>query len=107
MATEAVRLAVLILATFRISYVIKYEKIGAPVRKWMGENEMETVAGDNRYPTLTTYDDTFLGNMLQCFYCLNFWVSVISLVVWHVAPVLLYPFALNQLNKWMHDYGES
>lgn len=71
------------LATWRISNIIYEEKIFESVRARLG------VFRDG------SYNDTFIANLLSCFWCVSVWVGIACTIVTAVAPVVLLPFALS------------
>lgn len=102
----AIHVIMLVLGVFRITYIIKYEKIGETVRKLAGEYEIRPLAGISEDgPVYTAFPDTFFGNLINCFRCLSVWTGVASTIVWYFCPWLLYPFAASQLAIWMNEDG--
>jgi hypothetical protein len=80
------------LASWRITKAINAEQIGKGIRyRLAGERE------DPAVPGLTTSSDTFLAEMIMCFRCLSFWISVLCLLIYLFAPLFLYPFAISTL----------
>ncbi len=76
---------VLMLAVWRVSYLIVHEdapfKIMARIR------------------AITT-----LGGLLSCIYCTSIWVALFALILWGYAPVVIYVFALSGGALMMHRY---
>lgn len=78
------------LAAWRITSAINREHIGEFIRvKFAGERE--DVVG------MKSYRNTFLANMITCFMCLSFWVSIFCVIMAIVFPLFLYPFAISTL----------
>lgn len=75
------------LAAWRISSIIHHEKIAAPFRRLLGVKEI--TQSDWSYP------DTFIGNLIECFYCTSVWVALGVSVVLILFPLVLVPFALS------------
>lgn len=75
-----------VLATWRITSILHHEEIAAPFRALLGVQEDEG---------LTSYPDTFLGHLIECFWCVSVWVAIgcTLILVWF--PYLLLPFALS------------
>lgn len=87
-----VNFIVIMLAAWRITSALNREKIGRAFRvKFAGEMP------DSVIPNSFTYADTFLSNMISCFACLSFWVSVLCTLIWYFYPPFLYPFAISTL----------
>jgi len=81
-----------ILAAWRITSAINREKIGKSFRaRFAGEK------ADAVIPNAFTYTDTFLSNLIMCFWCLSFWVSMFCTVMYMLYPLFLYPFAISAL----------
>src|SRR5574342_1409640 len=75
------------LATWRISSIIHHEKIAAPFRRLLGVKEITE--------TDWSYPDTFIGSLIECFYCTSVWVGIGVFVVVIVFPLVLVPFAFR------------
>jgi prolipoprotein diacylglyceryltransferase len=76
------------LAAWRITSALNRELIGKVFRQHLaGERE-------DHYG-VTFYNDTFLGNLISCFMCLSFWVSIGCTIVAVFYPIFLYPFAIS------------
>jgi uncharacterized protein DUF1360 len=75
------------LAAWRLTSIIHHEKVAAPFRKLLGVKELTE--------TDWAYPDTFIGELIECFWCTSVWVSIIvSIIVFFFPPILL-PFAFS------------
>lgn len=81
-------LVVYALATYRVTSALFREKIGEGFRKLIGATETEDVI---------LYPDTFLGELISCYWCLSFWVGVLLLPFLLFLPEFLLPFAASTL----------
>lgn len=84
-----------ILATFRLASIIHSERIGRPFRSLLGVVEIETDDG-----VAMSYPDTFVGHLIECFWCTSVWVGAgVGAYLCFVVPfplgLLLLPFALS------------
>jgi hypothetical protein len=77
-------LVVYVLAVFRLTSILFREKIGEWFRKLMGAKETEETI---------FYPDTFLGELISCFWCLSVWCGVGLLPFLLFLPEALLPFA--------------
>lgn len=101
--------AVLVLAVFRINRLIGWDDFPpvARVRMWAVGADLVAPSSVNRAMGITAgeveeewrYRRPLLARMIQCPYCLGFWVSLAVYVWWVLSPTsCLYaaaPFALN------------
>jgi hypothetical protein len=81
-------LIIAILASWRITSALNRELIGKVFRQKLA-GEWEDQYG------VAFYKDTFLGNLISCFMCLSFWVSIFCTLLLFVCPIFLYPFAIS------------
>lgn len=79
-------LLITFLATWRITSILHHEDIAAPFRAWLGVQE----EGD-----LISYPDTFLGHLIECFWCTSVWVGLVCAAIMLLLPYILLPFALS------------
>lgn len=87
---ELINIVAAVLAAWRLTSAINREKIGQFIRrKFAGEYETQ--------PGMFSYPNTFLSNLIMCFMCLSFWVSILCVAALVVFPVILYPFAISTL----------
>lgn len=85
-----INLILAVLAAWRITSAINREKIGQPIRAKLAK-EREQALG------MYSYGDGFLAELIMCFYCLSFWVSIFCTVSYLFFPIFLYPFAISSL----------
>ena len=83
-------LLALVLAAWRLTSAINREKIGKGIRHVLAGEKPDAVV-----PNAFTYKDTFLSNLIMCFWCLSVWVSVLCFIVYLINPLFLYPFAVS------------
>lgn len=85
MTISALDAIVLMLAVWRVSYLLVYEdapfKIMARLRAY-----------------------TMLGGLLTCIYCVSIWVAVAVLIAWVYVPMLVYVLAISGGALMMHRY---
>jgi hypothetical protein len=90
---------VALLATWRISSIVHHEKIFSPFRRLIGVKEI--TEEDWSYP------DTFIGSLIECFWCTSVWIGIATAIAMFLAPFLLIPFALSAfaiiINKYVSD----
>lgn len=79
-------LIVLSLAVWRVTSIVRSEDIAAPVRKLFGIYEEES---------FIVYPDTFIGNLLKCFWCTSVWGAAACVVLYYVFMPALYIFAAS------------
>jgi len=93
-------LAILALATWRVTSIIHSEKIAYPLRRLFGA-KMDKLLGVEVYP------DTFLGHLIQCFWCVSVWVAAGSTLVYLYDVRFLIPFAISALAIFMNEKAIS
>lgn len=82
-------IVIAVLAAWRITSIINREKIAAFLRKIVGER------ADPYVPNAYHFPDTFLANLVSCFWCLSVWVSALCFGIMLINPYFLYPFAIS------------
>ena len=85
------------LATWRLTNIIHWEGIAAPIRKIFGGNSDKE--GNIHYEPLYIFKwrVTFFAKLLSCFMCLSVWVGILVTILVLVFPWILIPFALSTI----------
>ena len=90
------RLVSLILATWRLTYMLKYERgvfaIAETIRKQVQPSETP---------------DTELAKAFDCFFCLSVWIGAMMLIIERFCPVLVDMLAVSAgaigMDKWFNE----
>lgn len=87
-------------ATWRITNIINSEYIFEPVRKFLGEKDIELENG-----IVFTEYPTFLSKLVSCFMCLSVWVGLGCTLLLFICPYILLPFFFSAMgiviNRWI------
>lgn len=94
-------LVVGILATWRLTSIVREEEIASPLRKTVGVEEFGSDPDYWQYPI------NFIGAVLSCFWCLSVWVGGIVTILLFLFPPLLIPFALSAAAIFLKDWQDS
>lgn len=89
------------LAVWRITNIIQQEEIAEPLRRKLGVTESK----DD--PDYRIYPDSFIGKLLECFWCGSVWVGGVVTIVLLTFPPLLLPFALSAGAILVKDWLEQ
>jgi hypothetical protein len=89
---------VAVLATWRITSIISQESIFEPLRRRLGEKELE-----NGLVKSTTWVSELVG----CFWCLSVWVGAACTVIVLTYPILLYPFFFSAGGIFIQTWQEQ
>ena len=79
---------VLVMATWRLTSIVQREKVAAVFRRLFGEKYDPMLLTE-------TYPDTFLGHLIQCFWCVSVWCGLVCAVVYIYDPRYLLPLAAS------------
>lgn len=86
------RFMVMVMAVARVTRILVDETIAEPIRKAVGIYHND--AGKK-----ITHDDTFLAQLLWCFWCTSVWISAAFVLVYALSPflfdILSIPFAVS------------
>lgn len=85
------------LAAWRLTNIIHWEGIAAPIRKFFGGNSDKE--GNIHYEPLYIFGKrvTFFARLLACFQCLSVWVGILTTILILVFPWILIPFAVSAI----------
>lgn len=90
----------LILATWRLSYMVKHERAPFGIMEQFRQTVASNVA-DNKIP------ETEIEKALDCFYCTSIWIALIILILDRICPVVVDVLALSAgaiaVEKWLND----
>lgn len=76
------------LATWRLTSIVFREEIARPLRGLAGGKWDETLES-------TVYQETFLGSLFSCFWCLSVWMAFIILLTFLIFPPVVYVLAFS------------
>jgi hypothetical protein len=83
------------LAAWRLTNIIHWEGIAAPIRKIFGGHYDKD--HDVVYEPLRIFgkEVMFFASLMSCFWCLSVWVSMLVIILVLVFPWILLPFAIS------------
>lgn len=87
-------LIILCFSAWRLTSILQREYVAGAFRKLFGE-KLDTSLG------VYTYPDTFLGHLIQCFWCVSVWASLACYFVYLIDVRLLIPFAVSTVVIFM------
>ena len=97
-----VNLAVLGLATIRMARTISFNGVGEPLRKWFTKTTPDNCnAGENVEPAGTGLCYA-IGELISCPICSGTWSALVMVVLWAIAPVAVYVFAVASVSEALH-----
>lgn len=86
-ANDIYSLIIIALATYRLAYMLVYEK--GPRQMFVRFRER---IGIINYDDELVIPDTFLGGLFTCTHCLSLWLSALLFLLWLLIPIYVMPF---------------